>query len=872
VTALGPVQVLLAAGFLLLAVTAAVLIVRGWGSARSFTTLAGQVLIVTAGVALWPALVLAELGHFSLLNLDLVLVIVCAGIALGLSRRRRPLQAWPRPGFSWQDGALIVVLVIAGALFARPGELIVGGEDPGVYMNTGIHIARAGGIEIKDDVLAAVPAELSRDRLYAPAAWYLRYVDGSIFPGFYVLDAAEGRMVPQFFHLFPTAIAILYEMGGLPLALYTTPLFALASLFMLYLLGRELAGKTVGVLAAGLLGLNISQIWFARVSFSDVVLQFWLLGGLWTLSTLIGREERGAQGLGLTALISGSCFGMAHLTKLDSYVVPVIVVGYAGIAWLLGRFRRPQVLLVGAYFLLAVHAAAHAVVFSAYYVYVMFSQFTGLLQLAAIGVIAGIAALVVISRYRARLVGFITGSTRYQTPARMFFVVVIVLGSLYLYFVRPLLADLGEMAEAQIAERGQVIKALSTYSIEPEQYKHLGEPTRTFVEEGIVRMGWYLTPLGVWLGIAGLTIWTLSKPGPKVLPFLGATLVYSGIVFYKGAIRSDFFWAFKRYVPLVIPAFMLLIAYVVWQLGRVQSRLAFGILPPVLVAVLATSYIAEDLNVVGDVEYRGAIDQITDLNEVFPPNALILFESSASASGVGTPLRFVFGRTVYPVTVEQINSAPMQKIIENWLDQDLPVYWITPTGTTIDTYGSLRKVAERRISWSNRAISWEELPKTLMRFSARLRIFQIEGAEFAAPSQMVDANLGNEIVLLGYDLDDSSVAAGETLVLDLYWYATHQLEKDYTVFVHILEDNAIMRGQWDGQPMDGARPTSSWKAGEIIDDRLEVPIFAETPPGSYTLSVGLYEWPSITRLPLLEEGQPVDDRVILTEIEVRGAR
>jgi hypothetical protein len=346
--------------------------------------------------------------------------------------------------------------------------------------------------------------------------------------------------------------------------------------------------------------------------------------------------------------------------------------------------------------------------------------------------------------------------------------------------------------------------------------------------------------------------------------------VYSTIVFYKGAIRSDFFWAFKRYVPLVIPAFLLLIAYVVARLGAVQPGLAGKILPTVLVAVLAIAYVAEDLNVVGDVEYEGAIDQISALNGIFPPDAVILYQDSASSNGIGTPLRFVFGRTVYPVSADQINSAPMQQIVQNWLEQSLPVYWITPTGREIEAYGVVHKVAERRVEWYRHASSWEALPERLGQFRATLQIFQIESAEFKASLRMADANLGNEIVLLGYELEDPSVAAGEAITLDLYWYAVHQLEKDYTVFVHVLEDNTIMRGQWDGQLTDGGRPTSGWKPGEIIDSQLSVPIFAETPAGSYTLSVGLYEWPSISRLPILEDGHPVNDHVILTEIEVRG--
>ena len=871
-TPLDPIQLLLAAGFFLLSTTAGVLIVQGWGLAGSYPTLVGQAIIVILGIVLWPALLLAEIGHFSLFNLNVILLVLCLVIGFGFHRRRRPRQPLPRPKFSWPDGILVAILIGAALLFGRPAELIVGGEDPGVYMNTGIHIARTGAIEIKDEVLAAIPAELSQDRLYTSPDYCIPRVAGSVFPGFYVVDSGEGRIVPQFFHLFPTAIAIMVELGGVRLALYTTPLLALASLFMLYLLGRELAGRSVGLLAAGLLGLNISQVWFARLSFSDVVLQFWLLAGLWTLSVLIDRERKGHDNLGLIAILSGGCFGMAHLTKLDSYVVPVIVVGYVGVSWLLEQFGRRQALLTGTYLLLVLHASVHAYVFSAYYVYVMFSAFAGLLQVAAITLVAGIGILIAISRHRSRLVAWLKTSSRYQRFLRALFVVVILVGSPYLYFVRPLLASLGDLTAAQIADRGQMIQTLSAFSIEPEKHDHLGQPTRTFVEEGIVRMGWYLTPLGVWLGIAGLLIWSLLRPDPKALPFLGVALVASAIVFHKGAIRSDFFWAFKRFVPLVVPAFMLLIAYAIGQLGLAQSRVASRILPLLLVSVLVTAYVVEDLHVISDVEYQGAIDQISDLNELFARDGVILYEDSASAHGIGTPLRFVHGLTVYRVAVEQINSAPMQQMIEKWLDENTAVYWVTPTDTKTDAYGSVRWIAARQIEWRVRATSWERLPKRVSRFRARLQIYQFESAQFVAPKHLLNANFGDQIFLLGYDLDESSVVAGEVLGLDLYWYAPHKLDIDYTVFAHVLEDNTTMRGQWDGPPMDGTRPTSSWIPGEIIHDRLEIPISPETPPGSYPLSVGLYEWPSITRLPLLEDGQPVNDQVLISKIQVRGAQ
>ena len=70
----------------------------------------------------------------------------------------------------------LAVLGCAALLFARvpPAEYIVGGRDPGVYMNEGIQIAQRGTLVIEDPVLASVPwsseAYSSRTGIGPPAA------------------------------------------------------------------------------------------------------------------------------------------------------------------------------------------------------------------------------------------------------------------------------------------------------------------------------------------------------------------------------------------------------------------------------------------------------------------------------------------------------------------------------------------------------------------------------------------------------------------------------------------------------------------------------------------------------------------------------
>ena len=79
-------------------------------------------------------------------------------------------------------------------------------------------------------------------------------------------------------------------------------------------------------------------------------------------------------------------------------------------------------------------------------------------------------------------------------------------------------------------------------------------------------------------------------------------------------------------------------------------------------------------------------------------------------------------------------------------------------------------------------------------------------------------------------------------------------------------------GQRDGEPVCNNLPTSRWLAGDTIIDRYYIPIFADAPPGTYTLLAGMYEGESGERLDIFaEDGAPIGDAFGLTEITVLPA-
>jgi hypothetical protein len=81
--------------------------------------------------------------------------------------------------------------------------------------------------------------------------------------------------------------------------------------------------------------------------------------------------------------------------------------------------------------------------------------------------------------------------------------------------------------------------------------------------------------------------------------------------------------------------------------------------------------------------------------------------------------------------------------------------------------------------------------------------------------------------------------AGDALQLKVYWESLAQSPVDWSVFVHVRNDEGETVAQKDGPVGGGAYPTSLWDAGEIISDEITISLDSLA-GGQYTVVVGLY--------------------------------
>lgn len=125
------------------------------------------------------------------------------------------------------------------------------------------------------------------------------------------------------------------------------------------------------------------------------------------------------------------------------------------------------------------------------------------------------------------------------------------------------------------------------------------------------------------------------------------------------------------------------------------------------------------------------------------------------------------------------------------------------------------------------------------------------------------------ISLVDYAVANPNVAPGKPIAMILYWQSTRPVDKNYTVFIHLVDRQGHTVTGYDSQPRQGKAPTSSWRVNDLLPDGIVMPIDASVPPGEYQITVGLYDPTTMQRLSVLDaNGNPVTDKVVIGPITV----
>jgi mannosyltransferase len=142
--------------------------------------------------------------------------------------------------------------------------------------------------------------------------------------------------------------------------------------------------------------------------------------------------------------------------------------------------------------------------------------------------------------------------------------------------------------------------------------------------------------------------------------------------------------------------------------------------------------------------------------------------------------------------------------------------------------------------------------------------------ERARPMQ---ADFAGGLGLAGYTVPQTQVRASDDLFhppsgwihTTLYWSVRSPLAQAYTPFVHLIDGLGQVWGASLERPNDAFDfyPTPDWQPGQVVRSDFDINLNPTTPPGTYTLVVGLRDATG-TQVPLAD-GSP---QLALTSVEV----
>ena len=447
-------------------------------------------------------------------------------------------------------------------------------------------------------------------------------------------------------------MAVFNGVLGLNASLYATPLWAVLGLVSIVLTARLLFGDGVGLLSGLFLLLTPLEIYFARYPTAEALTQFLIWGGLYALVRYQDEEAP------LWGVIAGMGLGEVFLARIDA--LPILLV--PGIVFALALrndrlshslwFLVPFGLLVG-------QALLQAIAFSWPYTWDTYSNlvrygFNLLKRYGLVFVALGGMAVAGYLLLRVRLKvkwSHLTVLFRWGLAASLLGLAV------YAYFVRP---RIGETVMAPYWYGDSVIPIMN----------HLN----------MVRLAWYLTPLGVWLGVAGAIWMVVREPWRRTWSVLAVGLCFSTLYLFNILNNPFHIYAMRRYIPAVLPFLMIGAALALVRLRQCRLWWRYAPVAATLVSLCLAGWLGYASRSVWTlVEYQGLSDQISDLAQQIEPGAILLFDDHGpvgAGSTIGTPLQYLYGFTVFDLQEDQLSLPALTQAVVKWQREDRPVYWV----------------------------------------------------------------------------------------------------------------------------------------------------------------------------------------------------
>jgi hypothetical protein len=611
----GLVPVLFAAYFLLLAPGQAWWRGRASAAPRFFIRVAVSVAFTTA-----VGLVLAYFESFSLPRLIVVNALSALVGYLWVGRIRID-------GVTWSDTgrASVLVAVLAFVAFWPPFEVHVGASDATTYVDAGIRLARTHTLAVPDPVGASIHP-MAAPRLFDS-------IFGNPFkppyhrvPGGLVRENHTAAIAyPTFFPSPMVWSAIFADAFGARYAGGYAALFCALAVWGGWLVARKRLGFAASALTTALMALNAAAFWAGRFPLSEPLVWFFVWAGF------VAYDAWEEEGMAADCRVAGLMLGSAAVVRPE--VAAFLVVVFAAVRTF-GVGSGMRRLTFGFY---ATFAAAAGAAFC--------------------------AATLLPGGYTApffdgvEIAGYILEVTWVSRP-----------------FAFVATAAFAAVAVAMAAKRLGPVRALAAAIFFGSVLAYV----RTSHFEGIrstVWLGHYLGWVTVAFAVAGgYFSWNRRHARPADTFFVLAFAIFGVLLVWDPHVMPVMPWASRRYVPVVIPAGLLMAGVAASRIGA-RNALA-GVLAW---AVLAAGVLWPARDVLSTDYFGGTYDQLAEFEALLPEQGTFFIDGELDSLILGVPLWLLFERENLPIRMRQWNGTKLLAGLTYQLGPEFrPVYLITP--------------------------------------------------------------------------------------------------------------------------------------------------------------------------------------------------
>lgn len=616
-------------------------------------------------------------------------------VLVALASRGRLRLGAAAAGPTWTLLIPLALLAVGSTRAFPVSEYVIGGKDPGVYINEGIQIAQRGSLVIRESLVADVPP-FARELFFPPH--YQKEYFGNRFMGVFVQNPTTGTSIGQFPHLYPASIAIGYGLNGLSGARDAVAWWSLLGLLAVYFLACRWTGPLAAAAAATLLTLHVTQVWFSRYPNSDIVMQ----AGLFTALLAFARSAQDDDWW--FAPVAAWAVVLQAFGRVEALLGVVVMLGVALLSWAVRRepWRWRFVLLTTAGSALALWYMTTLMQAYFWRAAVFLENLPALQVMFGLGAAAtGTLAIVVFRRRVAPLV--------HQWLPLLIAGVLTAL-TIYAYWFR---------------EPGGKLTDFDAYALRNFVDLYLSWPMAVAVVAGL----WLMRREGFWRDPAFVLTWT----------------AFSLFLLYKLKIVPEHFWLSRRFIGMILPGALVIGCHALfgawpqrwtwWQGARAVAAL-------LVVGFVGRGYVAAAAPVMPHVEYRNIIPYVERMADQFGPRDLVLVEGRDAQSDVhvfGLPLAYIYAKQVLV-----LNSArPDPDRLRSFLQAAHPnfdrIVFVGTGGTSLLTRDiSATPLGSDRVQIEEFEVTRDRLPRDVRRKEFDYGVYQLHLGAIATGPAVVD--------------------------------------------------------------------------------------------------------------------------------------